>query len=1161
MKIHFVGQISLPGCGEDGSGLDAAFVRKHGLEDEGCTLAARALAPAESRPDVWFFTDPRRAADGEEPATGWVLAFGPAKGAWSPADILPGLEARRSALEKTVKFSGASLWYSSFDFQAALQAAAGSAREEQAIAALAAACAPGWPREGHAGALRAGAGFTATAELLPELDAGWRTRLGLGSAIRVAGTAGIDGAGHFVALTGAVSGASVMLLEDRLKLALTAVSLRVEGLDPPAPAAGEGDEASAKPGGLAVDVSFSGTLSVEGRVLDATLRLSRNAAFAHLLVTSRTPPDCAGWLQSLLPGLRTGLSPLGALAEKWTPTLQRLEVTVPLRGGGSSRASLRLGYGADFELFDGLVRLRPWLQVETDFSADGTRLALAGTWTVAAATPEEAAQFDVSLTLPACDVYAGLAAGSRLKLAKPLEDLLAPLCKGQSGLVLLDLELSGNLRTGACAITIVTEGFFSIPVGDTVVRLGEVVLDVTREANEWQVAFGAVLGIGRHTVALAAQVATGPDAGMAFSLCLPSVSLAELAQDLLHVAVPAELAAVRIADCLMALEVGARTRFSFSAATDSAVTIGGLSIHLQQFRVEYNGGTQKPLTLAAQAQLRAGSTVLEAKLSLEGGVWRIACDVKTDFDVAALLAPAAAAIGFELPFAAGDIVVRGFTLDLRLGGGVRLAMRCNLMAGGKPCHMVLVARRPSGGEGGWQHFLQIGAPPVDFLSLPLIGAPLKTVAGAAARARGGPPGDAAARLENIAFRLADPFAAGPLATLFEGLDDKDFPRPGTLGGKASLHGDIVLPDWRRALDFPTLPKDDAPTADGRPAAEKKAPAGQDAGVSGKGQGAEAPGKDQGAGAPENGRDAAASLKSKGADAPADGKGTPAAPAAIAFPAPAGAARGWWLAVDRSLGPVTLERIGVSPRGGEVDLMIDASARFGPARLSLIGLTATLPLKLPPRPRFSLRGVSVSATTRALTLSGGLMEIETGRYSGAVMLGFGKVSLTALGSYAEIADGAGGTVPSIAVFAVLTAPLGGPPAFYVTGLAGGIGHNRAWKNLPLAEIGTHPLLQAMDGDAGGSTISGLDTVSPPQKGSQWVAVGVRFTSFRIINGIGLLALSLGEETRISLLARLDIVFPRALPRRLHRASRKRAACRRCSAPAFWCRRNIGRRRAN
>ena len=70
-----------------------------------------------------------------------------------------------------------------------------------------------------------------------------------------------------------------------------------------------------------------------------------------------------------------------------------------------------------------------------------------------------------------------------------------------------------------------------------------------------------------------------------------------------------------------------------------------------------------------------------------------------------------------------------------------------------------------------------------------------------------------------------------------------------------------------------------------------------------------------------------------------------------------------------------------------------------------------------------------------------------------------LALTAIGSYGTIAG-----APSLFAYALVPFPLGGPPCFFVTGLAGGFGYNRGFIVPSVDQIATFPFVAWASGPA-------------------------------------------------------------------------------------------------
>ncbi|MBV8193833.1 MAG: hypothetical protein JO339_41895, partial [Alphaproteobacteria bacterium] len=129
-------------------------------------------------------------------------------------------------------------------------------------------------------------------------------------------------------------------------------------------------------------------------------------------------------------------------------------------------------------------------------------------------------------------------------------------------------------------------------------------------------------------------------------------------------------------------------------------------------------------------------------------------------------------------------------------------------------------------------------------------------------------------------------------------------------------------------------------------------------------------------------------------------------------------------------------------------------------------------------------------------------------------GFG---LTALGSYMKPP----GRSASLFVFGAIDAPIGGPPYCFVRGVAAGMGFNSALRMPSTETAGDFSLVRAAQGAEGFGTPSLIDILAAmgedvkPKAGAQWLAAGIRFTSFEIVSSVALLAVVLDGAPRIGL----------------------------------------------
>lgn len=257
----------------------------------------------------------------------------------------------------------------------------------------------------------------------------------------------------------------------------------------------------------------------------------------------------------------------------------------------------------------------------------------------------------------------------------------------------------------------------------------------------------------------------------------------------------------------------------------------------------------------------------------------------------------------------------------------------------------------------------------------------------------------------------------------------------------------------------------------------------------------------------------------------------------------------WIDVNKKLGPITLQQVGMQFQNSELWFFLNASLSFGGMTLSCNGLGVGSSLT-EFKPKFRLNGLGIhysgggcleiggALLRKTLTLKdeqGAIKLDDNGNpviyeeYSGAVIIGTSfkgkKITLSAIGSYAEVKGEA-----SLFIFALLDYPLGGPPAFFVTGLAAGFGYNRRLNPPETVEaVEDFPFVKlAMGGeDKGKDLLQILDSLGPyiqPASGEMFFAIGIKFTSFKIVDAFVLLIVKLGKRTEFHILGLASLVAP-------------------------------------
>ena len=273
----------------------------------------------------------------------------------------------------------------------------------------------------------------------------------------------------------------------------------------------------------------------------------------------------------------------------------------------------------------------------------------------------------------------------------------------------------------------------------------------------------------------------------------------------------------------------------------------------------------------------------------------------------------------------------------------------------------------------------------------------------------------------------------------------------------------------------------------------------------------------------------------------------ALPAVSGASAPVRSADGvQWFDLQQSFGPVQFNRIGFAYSNSQIHAYLDAAMGLAGLTLTLDGLSMRTPLdKI--SPAFSLNGLGLDYRQGPVEIGGSFLralvpEDKTKNipaydaYDGMATLKMETFNISAIGSYAKVNG-----QDSLFIYAVLNYPIGGPSFFFVTGLAAGFGYNRAFRMPDITGVAQFPLInQAVNG--AGSGPSGDDnarrTYLQDQLGSlrsaiypapeNFLAAGVRFSSFKMIDSFVLVSVSFGQHFEVDVLGLSTLVVPTPEP---------------------------------
>ena len=250
---------------------------------------------------------------------------------------------------------------------------------------------------------------------------------------------------------------------------------------------------------------------------------------------------------------------------------------------------------------------------------------------------------------------------------------------------------------------------------------------------------------------------------------------------------------------------------------------------------------------------------------------------------------------------------------------------------------------------------------------------------------------------------------------------------------------------------------------------------------------------------------------------------------------------WWLPVQRAFGPIYVEQVGVgSTLSGDrlthLQFLLDGGA-------SLLGLAVQvddLEVGIPLETASDLTTWTLDLAALALSYQGGGVSVVAGfgkfdtalgpEYRGLAQARFSSYGATGVGAYGMFDDGQGGSFPSLFVFIVVDAPIGGPPPFFVTAIGGGMGINRALE-IPadITEVPSSVFLTALGGSGISDPMGMLEQMGvefPPDRGALWFAAGLRFTSFALVHTRAVLSVEVNDGLEINLLGLSSLALPSA-----------------------------------
>jgi|GEM_PF-1065029 len=268
----------------------------------------------------------------------------------------------------------------------------------------------------------------------------------------------------------------------------------------------------------------------------------------------------------------------------------------------------------------------------------------------------------------------------------------------------------------------------------------------------------------------------------------------------------------------------------------------------------------------------------------------------------------------------------------------------------------------------------------------------------------------------------------------------------------------------------------------------------------------------------------------------------------------------WFSIQKTLGSLYFSRIGIGYKDGKLLFMLDASISAGGLTIAMAGLTVSSPLT-EVKPSFGLDGLGIDFKSDVFEIGGSFLRKHVdeegsegyNEYDGLAVIKFKAApanaasaadyaeksydyaneespwSISAIGSYAHVNGH-----PSLFIYAALNYPIGGPSFFFVTGLSAGFGYNRKLVIPKLGKVLEFPLLaetlqgKSMPANADRELLleelQVLHQYIPPAGGQVFLAVGISFTTYKLVESSLLLAASFGNRFELNLLGVSSMTVP-------------------------------------
>jgi hypothetical protein len=237
-------------------------------------------------------------------------------------------------------------------------------------------------------------------------------------------------------------------------------------------------------------------------------------------------------------------------------------------------------------------------------------------------------------------------------------------------------------------------------------------------------------------------------------------------------------------------------------------------------------------------------------------------------------------------------------------------------------------------------------------------------------------------------------------------------------------------------------------------------------------------------------------------------------------------------VQKQFGPLEVRKLGLAYQNQRLFVTGDISLNADVLSIGLLGLGIGSRVDAFD-PAVTLSGLTITVAQGPVNVSGGLYgTIDPLDFNGALQVSVPSLTLGALGGYAQL-----GSDPSFFMYVSVNRPLFGYPFFFLDGIAGGLGFNRdlilpdidGVAGFPLVSwaTGQKPPGANPAGDIGAQVqqvIGALAQDIPPRVGEYWIAAGIKFSSFKVLESFALVTVAFGTDFKFALLGLTTASLP-------------------------------------